>query len=84
MGAIRMGASRSGSRAHAVDGVHSVHSVHTVHGAHAVAGKSGADAVDGAAIRRVAERLLSERPTITALGPVPDLEDLEKLAAAPS
>ena len=42
------------------------------------------DAVDGAAIRRVAERLLSERPTITALGPVPDLEDLEKLAAAPS
>ena len=42
------------------------------------------DAVDGAAIRRVAERLLSGRPTITALGPVPDLEDLEKLAAAPS
>ena len=42
------------------------------------------DAVDGAAIRRVAERLLSGRPTITALGPVPALEDLEKLAAAPS
>ena len=42
------------------------------------------DAVDGAAIRRVAERLLSGPPTITALGPVPDLEDLEKLAAAPS
>ncbi len=42
------------------------------------------DAVDGAAIRRVAERLLSGPPTVTALGPVSDLEDLEKLAAAPS
>ena len=42
------------------------------------------DAVDGAAIRRVAERLLSGPLTITALGPVPDLEDLEKLAVAPS
>ena len=39
------------------------------------------DAVDGAAIRRVAERLLSGPTTITALGPVPDLEELEKLAA---
>ena len=42
------------------------------------------DAVDKAAIRRVAERLLSGPLTITALGPVPDLEDLEKLAVAPS
>ncbi len=42
------------------------------------------DAVDGAAIRRVAERLLSGPPTVTALGPVPDLEDLEKLAAGPA
>lgn len=40
------------------------------------------DAVDGAAIRRVAERLLSGRPTLTALGPVPDIGELAELAEA--
>ena len=40
------------------------------------------DAVDGAAIRRVAERLLSGPPTLTALGPVPDIGELTELAQA--
>ena len=38
--------------------------------------------VDGAAIRRVAERLLSGRPTLTALGPVPDIGEFAELAEA--
>jgi predicted Zn-dependent peptidase len=38
------------------------------------------DAVDKAAIGRVGERLLSGRLTLTALGPVPDLEELATFA----
>ena len=39
------------------------------------------DAVDGNAIRRVAERLMAGKPTMTALGPVSKIDALEKLAA---
>ncbi len=38
------------------------------------------EAVDGDAIRRVAGRLLASRPTMTALGPVKNVGDFEKLA----
>ncbi len=39
------------------------------------------DAVDGKAIRRVAERLIAGKPTMAALGPVSRIDALEKLAA---
>ncbi len=39
------------------------------------------DAVDGKAIRRVAERLMAGKPTMAALGPVSGVDALEKLAA---
>ncbi len=39
------------------------------------------DAVDVAAVRRVAERIVRTRPTVTALGPVDRLEPFERIAA---
>ncbi len=39
------------------------------------------DAVDGEALRRVAGRILSSTPTLTALGPVKRLESYERIAA---
>ncbi len=39
------------------------------------------DAVDAAAARRVAERVLSGTPTLSALGPVATLETYDKVAA---
>ncbi len=38
------------------------------------------DAVDAAAVRRVAQRVLSGTPTLSALGPVTGLESYEKIA----
>jgi predicted Zn-dependent peptidase len=39
------------------------------------------EAVDQAAVRRVARRLLKSQLTIAALGPIDDLESIEKIAA---
>ncbi|MEP6149342.1 MAG: insulinase family protein, partial [Nisaea sp.] len=39
------------------------------------------DAVDTAAIRRVAERLLKSTPTLAALGPTKSLESYDKICA---
>ena len=39
------------------------------------------DAVDEAAVKRVASRIVSTTPTLSALGPVEDLESYEKIAA---
>ena len=39
------------------------------------------DAVDEAEVRRVASRIVSTTPTLSALGPVEDLESYEKIAA---
>jgi hypothetical protein len=38
------------------------------------------DAVDGAAVSRVARRLASAPPTLTALGPVGQIEPYSRLA----
>src|SRR5690554_1725636 len=39
------------------------------------------EAVDGAAIRRVAQRLLSSAPTLAVLGPIAEVEDTQSLHA---
>jgi hypothetical protein len=39
------------------------------------------EAVDQAAVRRVAHRLLKSKLTIAALGPIDELESIEKIAA---
>jgi predicted Zn-dependent peptidase len=43
--------------------------------------KARVDAVDAAAIRRVAERLARSKPAIAALGPIARLEEYERIAA---